>query len=104
MAVYVAQRLIVDIVTAAQGHIIFCISGRVQRHEYVGHNPTAAIDGTALVERMIDLRRIETDAVDRNQLSVLKAILKIFFIFRLAALRIRFLNAASGGRIIMSHG
>ena len=104
VAVYVAQRLIVDIVAAAQGHIIFCIGCRVQGHEDVGHNPTTTVDGTALVERMIDLRRIEVDAIDRNQLTVLKAILKVFFIFRLATLRIRLLNAASGGRIIMSHG
>ena len=80
------------------------VLGRIERHEIIGHDASAAINHTMLAQGVILQRVGQMDAVLVGELAVLVAVVEIHGIILALALLVRLLDASAARRIVMGYG
>ena len=76
----------------------------VERHELVGHDAAAAINGAVTAQCGILQRVGKMDGVGRIQLTVLEPLFDVHGVVFTVALFVGFLDAAAGRRIVVGYG
>ena len=104
MSIDKLQTVIDDNALSRQLTMHLGVFGRVERHEIIRHNATAAINHTMLAQGVILQRVGQVNAVLIGKLTMLVSLVKIHRIILTVALLIRLLDASAAWRIVMGNG
>ena len=100
----VAEDRAVDVAQADEPAMIIRVARRVDGHEAIGHDASAAVDGAVVDERTRAERVGEVDAVCVHQFAVVVTVDEIAIVGRGVATGVGLLDVASAGGVVAGDG